>query len=163
MPPPDLTENKPAGDRLSRNNDSPEVPDFRPSGFRTLAQSLSMIMAPCYHFRFRDPSERQSAGLQSLPSARVRRLVGVAASARESASQDQWETRLVWVPEASTRVALLRRSFEKVRCHCVDRTKQPSDYDRPTALLGYCQTLGNVRREHHKRSTRRRNETHSLT
>ena len=33
VPPPDPTENKPAGDRSSRNNNGPEVPDFSPGGF----------------------------------------------------------------------------------------------------------------------------------
>jgi hypothetical protein len=56
VPPPHLTENKPAGDRSSRNSDCPEVPDFRPSGFRALAQSLNLIVAPGCHFRCRAPS-----------------------------------------------------------------------------------------------------------
>jgi len=62
VPAPDLTENKPASDRSSGNNDCPKVPDFRPSGLRTLGQCLSMIMARCGHFRFRDPSERAICG-----------------------------------------------------------------------------------------------------
>ena len=108
MPAPDLTKNEPSGDRSSGNNDCPKVPDFRPNRLRAPAECLNIIMISCCHLRCRAPSERQSAGLQSLPCARVRRLVGVVALAREIASQDQWETRTVWVPEASIRVALLR-------------------------------------------------------
>src|SRR5260370_20659839 len=108
VPAPDLTKNKPASDRSSGNNDCPKVPDFRPNRLRAPAECLNIIMISCCHLRCGAPSERQSAGIQSLPGAPVRRLVGVAAPAREIASQDQWETRLVWAPEASTRVALLR-------------------------------------------------------
>jgi hypothetical protein len=68
--PPDLTENKPAGDRSSGNDDTPKVPDFRPSGFLTLAQCLKMIMAPCCHFRCRALSARAALCWPSVAAKR---------------------------------------------------------------------------------------------
>src|SRR5260370_20858305 len=106
VPAPDLTKNKPASDRSSGNNDCPKVPDFRPNRLRAPAECLNIIMLSCCHLRCRAPSERTSAGIQSLRCARVRQLVSVAASAREIALQDQWRTRLAYVTEPAHLVPL---------------------------------------------------------
>jgi hypothetical protein len=164
VPPPDLTENKPAGDRSSRNNDCPEVPDFRPSGFRTLARSLEMIVASGCHFWCR------------ALSARVARCWPSIADERSSSStcwRSCFSSRNRFARSRADTAGLGIRSFDPRRTLEVFISKpaaiasieqsRRADYDRTTALLRYYRTLGNVRREHHKRSMRRRNETRSLT
>jgi len=58
VPSPDSTQNKPAGNRSSRNDDGPKVPDFRPSGFRGQVQHLKIVVPVRCHLLRRSLSVR---------------------------------------------------------------------------------------------------------
>jgi hypothetical protein len=62
MPAPDLTENKSAGNRSSRNDHGPKVPDLRPSGFGTPVQHRKVISAGRFHFPGRIFQVRRGVG-----------------------------------------------------------------------------------------------------
>ena len=58
VPSPDATDNKPAGDQSSRNDDVPEVPNLCPGGPGRPVQHLKMVVALGGHLRRRTPSVR---------------------------------------------------------------------------------------------------------
>src|SRR3954453_15999517 len=73
MSTPDLTEKKPPGDRAPRDDNCPEMPNFRPCGFCTGAQYLRMVLVVCYHGAAQSlgalldsPRQRVSNGSQRL-------------------------------------------------------------------------------------------------
>lgn len=61
VPAPNLTANKPAGNRSSWNDDSPKMPDFRPCGLRRHAQGLKNMVALRSHFRRRASPARSAS------------------------------------------------------------------------------------------------------
>jgi hypothetical protein len=58
VPSPDATDNKPAGDRSSRNNDHPKVPNLCPGGPGRPVQDLKMVVALGGYLRRPIPSVR---------------------------------------------------------------------------------------------------------
>lgn len=73
MATPHLTEKKPPGDRAPRDDNCPEMPNFRPCGCCTGAQYLRMVLVVCYHGAAQSlgalldsPRQRVSNGSQRL-------------------------------------------------------------------------------------------------
>ena len=58
VPSPDATDNKPTGNRPSRNDDGPKVPNLCPGGLGSSVQDLKIVVALRGHLRRPTPSVR---------------------------------------------------------------------------------------------------------
>ena len=126
MPPPDFSNDDPAGDGSSRNDDHVEVPNLRPRRFRTQVHHLKVILTiPCHCIAASLPSARQSGSTLIQPAAQVHELVGAAAAAQEIARQGLSATQSDSASEISIRAASLTMPFLD-HFYFAHETKPPS-------------------------------------